>query len=172
MGRDWIQKATRYRYSFAVMAELERDQGCKFVTLIRRLDASDKAIRQALDYLIEIGWVMRNSGHGHPSRPEYVLTSLGCEIGVLRIWESLLEWGEEAVALERWPLPVLHALLAGSKRFGEISKNVGQVSPRALTIALSKLQDSGLAVRTVLDGHPPATEYSATRWGRELGLTP
>lgn len=152
------------------MAELQRDAGCKFVTLIRRLNASDKAVRQALDYLVEIGWVMRNPGHGHPSRPEYILTPGGAEIHCLRIWDALKAWGEESVALERWPLPVLAILLSKEQRFGEISRMMGNISPRALAMTLTRLQESGLVTRSVVDGHPPTAMYSATNWARELGL--
>lgn len=167
---EWIQAATRYRYSFPVLAELSRDQGCKFVTLINRLEASDRAIRQALDYLIEVGWVMRNPGYGHPMRPEYILTEQGLLVGSdsLRIWDALREWKEELVALERWPLPVLVAILSGARRFGQIRSMVGSVTPRALALSLTRLQESGLVVREVVDAHPPTAEYLATNWGRDL----
>lgn len=170
---EWIQAATRYRYSFPVLAELHRDQGCKFVTLINRLDASDRAIRQALDYLIEIGWVMRNPGYGHPMRPEYILTDQGVLLGAesLRIWDALRDWREESVALERWPLPVLLVVFLGERRFGQIRFSLGSVTPRALAMALTRLQDSGLVVREVVDGHPPTAEYLATHWGQSLMST-
>lgn len=170
MGGDWIQTATRYRYTFPVLAELGRDKGCKFVTLIKRLEASDRAIRQALDYLIEIGWVMRNPGYGHPLRPEYILTEGGVAVSgeALRIWNALKKWNEELVALERWPLPVLTAIFLGSQRFGQIRSSVGGITPRALTISLTRLEEGGLVGRTLVDGRPPTTEYSATNWGREL----
>lgn len=162
--------ATRYRYSFPVLAELFRDQGCKFVTLINRLEASDRAIRQALDYLIEVGWVMRNPGYGHPMRPEYILTEVGISIGpaALDIWDALREWKEEIVALERWPLPVLLHLLSGARRFGQIKGLASGITPRALAMSLTRLQESGLASRVVIDGHPPTAEYLPTNWGREL----
>lgn len=167
---EWICLATRYRYSFPVMAELSRDQGCKFVTLINRLEASDRAIRQALDHLMEAGWVMRNPGYGHPMRPEYILTERGSSYGpsALGIWDALREWKEEVVALERWPLPLLQLLLSGAGRFGEIKTLAAGITPRALAMALSRLQESGLATRAVIDGHPPTAEYSPTKWAREL----
>ena len=142
--------ATRYRYAFPVLAELQRDQGCKFVTLIRRLEASDRAIRQALDYLIEIGWAMRNPGYGHPSRPEYILGPEGIthSSDALRIWDALVGWSEGGIALERWPLAVLSALAHESRRFTEIEERCPGISPRALAMALTRLEASGLATRT------------------------
>ncbi|MBC8064872.1 MAG: helix-turn-helix transcriptional regulator [Chlorobia bacterium] len=167
---DWLRRATRFRYVFPVLAELQRDQGCKFVTLISRLDASDRAIRQALDYLIEIGWAMRNPGYGHPSRPEYILAPFGSTPGfrAIQIWDALSGWNEGDIALERWPLVVLNSLEHESKRFSEIRARCPSISPRALAMALTRLEGSGLATRTLVDGRPPTTEYSATNWGRTL----
>jgi len=167
---SWIQLATRYRYSLPVLAELQRDGGCKFVTLINRLNASDRAIRQALGYLAELGWVERNPGYGHPLRPEYILVDRKDHPAekALTIWNALREWGNEDVALERWPLSILQKLIEGPKRFSQIQKAYEGLTPRALTLGLTKLLDSGLALRTVIDGQPPSAEYSATNWGREL----
>lgn len=167
---DWLRMATRYRYAFPVLAELHRDQGCKFVTLIRRLEASDRAIRQALDYLIEIGWAMRNPGYGHPSRPEYILAPEGIIPGTeaMRIWDALVGWNEQSIALERWPLGVLSALGDESIRFSEIEERCPGISPRALAMALTRLEASGLATRTLVGGRPPTAEYTATNWGRSL----
>jgi DNA-binding HxlR family transcriptional regulator len=165
-----IQLATRYRYSLPVLAELQRDSGCKFVTLINRLGASDRAIRQALDHLTAVGWVIRNPGYGHPMRPEYILTGQEDHPAerALEIWDALRDWGNEDVALERWPLPILQTLIGGPKRFSQIQKVYDGLTPRSLTLGLTKLLESGLALRTVVDGQPPTAEYSATNWGREL----
>ena len=65
------------RWAVPILAELHRDRGAKFVTLAYRLSASQTAVRQTLDELIQRGFVRRNSGYGHPLRPEYLLTSRG-----------------------------------------------------------------------------------------------
>jgi DNA-binding HxlR family transcriptional regulator len=168
--KDWIRTATRYRYGLPVLAELSRDHGCKFVTLMRRLEASDRAIRQALDHLISVGWVMKNPGYGHPLRPEYILTSEGDLVGkeALAGWQGLCDWGEQEVALERWPLAILGAVTAGARRFGQVQRLCEGISPRALALGLVKLEDSGLVVRSLVEGRPPKAEYLATRWGQEL----
>lgn len=170
-SKEWIRIATRYRYGLPVLAELQHDQGCKFVTLMRRLEASDRAVRQALDHLIEVGWVMKNPGYGHPMRPEYILTEAGNKVGpdAFTVWQALAEWGEQEVAMERWPLQVLQSLCVSTRRFAQIQRACEGISPRALTLALTKLEGSGLATRTLVDGRPPSAEYSATRWGMELG---
>jgi DNA-binding HxlR family transcriptional regulator len=161
----WIVLATRYRYSLPVLAELMRGDGCKFITLVRRLECSDRAIRQSLDYLIQIGWVTRNPGYGHPSRPEYVLTESAPD--ALPIWSELQKWDQDVVAFERWPLIILPLLDSGA-RFGMLLRSTNGITPRALSIALAKLIDSGLATREIMPGNPPATEYRATPWGEKV----
>lgn len=166
MESDWLRQATRYRYTFPVLAELQRDQGCKFVTLMRRLGASDRAIRQALDCLIDAGWAARNPGYGHPLRPEYILVKPA--LPILKVWDSLKEWNEQGIALERWPLIVLRAIAGGRKRFSQIQQECHGVSPRALALALSALSDSGLATRSLVESKPPTAEYSLTNWGQRI----
>lgn len=163
----WISKATRYRYSLPVLAELERDQGCKFVTLVRRLDASDRAIRQALDYLIELGWADRNPGYGHPSRPEYILSEVGHSVGprCLRLWVELNKWSQPEVAQERWPLSLLFEIGKARMRFSDLLKSFPGLTARSLSLALKRLIDAGLATREIVPGNPPQTEYRATPWG-------
>ncbi len=167
----WIKIATRFRYSFPVLAELHRDQGSKYITLVRRLESSDRAIRQALDYLMSLELVDRNPGYGHPSRPEYILTNEGQELApiCLEVWNELGRWQQLEVAMERWPLPVLDTLNHGETRYTSILKSEPDLSPRALTIALDRLIDAGLVQRTVVDGRPPVTQYQLTNWGRQLG---
>lgn len=146
------------------MAELSRSQGCKFVTLIRRLNASDRAIRQSLDHLIAIGWVMPNPGYGHPLRPEYILTEEGERIGARaeRLWSELRETG---IALERWPLPLLAQIVEGRSRFSELKVACAPITPRALTLALKHLAEAGMIKRKVTEGFPPATQYEVTPRG-------
>ena len=169
-SNNWISRATRYRYSLPVLAELQRDKGCKFVTLFRRLEASDRAVRQALDYLMELGWVERNTGYGHPSRPEYILTPRALEIAAecLRVWSELQKWGQTEVALERWPLPILHALGDRRRRYGDLLSELPGLTPRALSTGLKRLAEAGLAARDILPGSPPQTDYRATPWGIAL----
>lgn len=166
-AKDWIGLATRFRYALPVLAELERDQGCKFITLVRRLGASDRAIRQALDHLMELGWVQPNPGYGHPSRPEYVVANESQAISAkcLDAWDELLHWRQPQIALERWPLPMLIALTNGHSRFQELKSTSSALTPRALSIALDRLISAGLVERRVVFAHPPSTEYFATNWG-------
>ena len=68
----------------------------------------------------------------------------------------------------RWKVLVIHHLLDGSRRFGELSKLLRGVSARTLTRQLRELEDSGVISRFVHQQIPPKVEYSLTALGREL----
>ena len=166
MPRDWIRGVTRFRYTLPVMALLHQLNGAKFLSLVRMLSASDRAIRQALDHLIDLDWVERNPGYGHPSRPEYILTSEGSRVApdAAAIWSELSAWSNEEIAMERWPLVALDSVLGGNHRFAQISKDIG-ATPRAVALALQRLDAAGLVERKVIHAFPPTTLYEPTQWG-------
>jgi DNA-binding HxlR family transcriptional regulator len=151
------------------MAELWNQDGCKFVTLVRRLNASDKAIRQALDYLLRIGWVMRNPGYGHPWRPEYILTEAGVHPGrvAAKLAEAVGDEGAE-ITRERWPLVAIAALSRGPLRYGDLRRSMEPVTPRALTLALRRLLEHHLIERSVDTGGAVAVAYRLSTPGRRL----
>lgn len=164
-----IRKLTRFRWNLLALAELKRLEGCKFVTLVRRLNASDKAIRQSLDYMIEEGWIARNPGYGHPSRPEYLLTQEGDLLGSIAM--DVADWlgtDRRPLATDRWALPVIASLGSKPLRFSELRTNNAPISPRALALTLKLLSDEQLVVRSVTDGFPPSVGYSLSVQGADL----
>ena len=68
----------------------------------------------------------------------------------------------------RWKVLVIHHLLGGSKRFGELTRLLDGVSARTLTRQLRELEDSGIVNRKVHAQIPPKVEYSLTPFGRKL----
>src|SRR6185437_15304195 len=66
-----------HRWAVPVLAELHRWHGSRFVALHRRLGIGRESLRRTLAALAEQDLVARNSGYGHPMRPEYVLTAQG-----------------------------------------------------------------------------------------------
>lgn len=68
----------------------------------------------------------------------------------------------------RWKVLVIHHLLEGKQRFGELTRLLGGVSPRTLTRQLRELEESGVVEREVYQQIPPKVEYSLTELGREL----
>lgn len=68
----------------------------------------------------------------------------------------------------RWKVLVIHHLLEGKQRFGELTRLLGGVSARTLTRQLRELEESGIIDREVYQQIPPKVEYSLTPLGREL----
>jgi len=164
-----IRNLTRFRWNLPVLAELKRSEGCKFITLVRRLSASDRAVRQSLDYLIGANWVARNPGYGHPSRPEYLLTGEGETIGAHAV--RILDWlgpGRQGLATDRWGAPVLGSMAKTPLRFGELAELNDPISPRALATTLKQLVSMGLVRRIISEGFPPAAGYLLTEDGTPI----
>ncbi|MBK7403431.1 MAG: hypothetical protein IPJ41_02050 [Phycisphaerales bacterium] len=74
------------RWTLPLLAELHhartsRDPtGARFVGLVHRLNVGRESLRQTLDFAIAHGWVRNNPGHGHPLRPEFILTEAGSRL--------------------------------------------------------------------------------------------
>lgn len=68
----------------------------------------------------------------------------------------------------RWKVLVIHHLLEGTKRFGELTRLLKGISARTLTKQLRELEDSGIINRYVHQQIPPKVEYSLTTLGRNL----
>lgn len=68
---------------------------------------------------------------------------------------------------QRWALLVLQSLIAGPKRFNEISKATG-VNPNTLRERLRDFEELGIVRRTVYSETPPNVEYGLTARADEL----
>ena len=68
----------------------------------------------------------------------------------------------------RWKVIVIHHLLEGTRRFGELTRLLKGVSARTLTRQLRELEESGIINRYVHQQIPPKVEYSLTPLGLKL----
>jgi DNA-binding HxlR family transcriptional regulator len=68
----------------------------------------------------------------------------------------------------KWTTLIVRDLLAGPRRFAELQRSVGRISPRLLTARLRLLQDEGVLERSVFPTNPPSTSYQLTAHGRQL----
>ena len=69
---------------------------------------------------------------------------------------------------DKWKVLIIRDLLPGTKRFGELKKSIGSVSPKVLTSQLRQMEESGLLTRTVYPEVPPRVEYALTELGHSL----
>jgi DNA-binding HxlR family transcriptional regulator len=153
-----------------VLAALTRARGAKFTTLVRTLGVGRESLRRTLEHLVARGWVRRNPGHGHPLRPEYVPTAAGRRLGAPcdRLVRTLRRLGAEDVALRKWSLPVALALGHEARRFSRVRARLGDITDRALALALRALEEADLVDRRLLDERPPRAAYRLTRRARPL----
>ena len=155
-----LKKIGQYRWCFRSLILLMQQDGCKFVTLVRTLGASDGGMRQALDHLIILGWVMRNPGYGHPSRPEYILTTEGwARTKELDIFTRLIPNDYEP---SKWSLQAIWLLRQGPMRHKDLLSGLETITPRALSETLKELEEAGILLRTVRDSRPPSVTYQLT----------
>ena len=69
---------------------------------------------------------------------------------------------------DKWKVLILRDLITGTKRFGELKKSIGTVSPKVLTAQLRDMEGNGLVHREVYAEVPPRVEYSLTELGQSL----
>lgn len=81
----------------------------------------------------------------------------------LRISRDALE-----VIQGKWRLPIVISLTFGSKRFGEIQREIVDISPKMLSQELKALEENKIIERTVYDSKPVTVEYTLTPLGQSL----
>lgn len=72
------------------------------------------------------------------------------------------------IAGGKWKPLIIHYLLSGTKRFGELKRLIGGVTQRSLTLQLRELETNGIVTRTVFAEVPPKVEYNLTEKGKSL----
>jgi DNA-binding HxlR family transcriptional regulator len=69
---------------------------------------------------------------------------------------------------DKWVVAVLYVLSQDTRRYGELQREIGNISQRMLTRTLRDLERNGLVGRKVYLVVPPMVEYSLTPLGETL----
>lgn len=69
---------------------------------------------------------------------------------------------------DKWTALIIYLLASGTKRYGELQREIGGISQKMLTQTLRKLEEDGLVKRTIYPEVPPRTEYCLTPLGESL----
>jgi DNA-binding HxlR family transcriptional regulator len=69
---------------------------------------------------------------------------------------------------DKWSVLIISALAHRPYRFGELKREISDISQRMLTQTLRDLQADGLIERTVFPTTPPSVEYKLSPMGRSF----
>ncbi|GAB4114855.1 MAG: hypothetical protein Fur005_03010 [Roseiflexaceae bacterium] len=70
---------------------------------------------------------------------------------------------------DKWTVLIIMHLSTGTRRFGELRRTIGGISPKVLTQTLRELERDGIVMRRVYASVPPKVEYWLTPLGCTLG---
>lgn len=151
------------------MAYLHGQNDPRVSPIAHHFSASRTSISGALQHLVELRFLRKNSGHGHPLRPAYALTPKGKAIAE---WaaelDSFLEPIDWKIARRAWALPILRETTPGS-RYGELRSKLTPVTDRALSVTLKKLSENHWLDRCVdINNSPPSVTYIPLGTGERL----
>lgn len=68
----------------------------------------------------------------------------------------------------KWTMLILHNLFSGPKRFGQLQKLLGNISPKTLSQRLQELEKDGIVNKKMFAEIPLHVEYSLTPKGKSL----
>lgn len=68
----------------------------------------------------------------------------------------------------KWRIPIIISLTYGNKRFGEIKKDIADISPKILSQELKALEMNKIISRTLYDSMPVTVEYALTPLGKSM----
>lgn len=166
-----VMKLGERRWALPVLATLaDEGGGARFIFLLNQLGCARSALTSTLKFLQNVAWVERNTGHGHPLRPEYLLTAKGAAIARQA---ELIESASQSLGLkpqtfQRWTLPLTFELRSSARRFTELKTDLAPATSRALSLTLKQMIGQDLVSRSIMDDFPPAPLYELTYRGQEL----
>jgi DNA-binding HxlR family transcriptional regulator len=161
---------SRHRWAVPVLAHMAAHRGGRFAELANRLAIPRDSLKRTLATLIEEGWVTTNPGHGHPLRPDYLLSDAGHRVALAcrGISDAQTQAGMPPEAVTRWSLPLLRLIDAGEARFNRLERAMAGATPRAVAASLKALIRHDLVAREVVAGFPPSSAYRLTRRGETV----
>ncbi len=69
---------------------------------------------------------------------------------------------------DRWKVQIIECLMDGTKRFGELKRELGDITQKVLTSNLRMLEENGILIRHVYAEIPPRVDYTLTNLGYDL----
>ena len=156
-------------WAIQILAYFHSGKDPRISPITHHFTASRTSITAAIQHLVQLKYLRKNSGHGHPLRPAYALSDKG---------KAVAEWAAEldksmivsdwAIARRTWSLPILREAIPTS-RYGEIRAELNPVTDRALSETLKMLGDNHWLDRIVdIEQSPPSVAYAPSGTGKVL----
>lgn len=147
-------------WAIQILAYMHNQNDARVSPIAHQLAASRTSVSAAIQHLIMLGLLQKNSGHGHPLRPAFALTKKGKQVAA---WaaelDSYLAPNDWTIARRNWSLPVLRQAIPAS-RFGKLRAELSPVTDRALSETLKTLGEHHWLDRRVdVDLSPPSVTY-------------
>ncbi len=170
MDKTLFVKLCSRRWSLTALALIASGVQARVSPVAHAAGCGRTAMTASFERLLELGLMVRSPGHGHPLRPEFMLSAEGREIAKWALQlETLLDDDVDRRRVRRaWTLPILFELNE-PRRFNELRKALKPITDRALTLALTDCVDAGWIERIVdAETSPPAVSYRAIGKGADI----
>ena len=69
---------------------------------------------------------------------------------------------------DKWTVLIVGRLATGTRRFGELRREINGISPKVLTQKLRELERDGIVTRKIYASIPPKVDYTLTPLGQTL----
>ena len=97
-----------------------------------------------------------------PTGTDYPTTKHECTRSMAGVQDALY------VLSGKWKLPIIVALREGPKRFTELQRTVGGITPKLLSKELKELEVNEFVVRQIYPTSPVRVEYELTEYSTSL----
>ena len=165
-----LVKLCEKAWALRALALIEQGTPIRVAVLAAAAGTTRSSMRPSIQHLFDLDLLTENRGHGHPLRPEAVLTSKGKRWARLAInLEEILTANEESRLVRlNWTLPTLR-VTHSRVRFVSLREALTPVRDTALSTTLRRLETTGWIERQVdTDLRPPLVAYVAVQRGREI----
>lgn len=175
MDINLLVKVTSRAWALNVLALLYSGTPGRQASLLLATGAGRTALTHSLSHLIDLKLLERNSGHGHPLRPEYCLTVAGMEFakmaeGINQVAGQSSQPNDLFLLRRAWTIPIL-AVSQKPIYFGQFKKHLGVITDRALSQSLKQLEEYKWLDREIdISQRPVRPLYRAANLGAQISM--
>lgn len=158
---EFIQLCSR-AWAIPILAAMKRHGLGRVSPIASAIGAGRTAATASVMHLIEMGLVDRNTGHGHPLRPEIILTERGHQIAewAARFMDEADPVHPIKLLMKSWTLPILRCSQRNGQ-YASLRRALAPVTDRALSLSLKALTAQGWLERSVqVEEVPPSVHYA------------